>query len=87
LDRYDAVGWVLLTSWLAASRGQPVDAWNINRAVRNARRSCASFIMDEPLPEPTFPSRAEVRQMVKRKRDGTYDWSPLEDWLEKHPDE
>jgi hypothetical protein len=88
VDRYNAAGWVLLTCWLEASRGHGAETWYAIRAIANARRSCASFIMEEPLPEPTFPSRAEAKRMVRmNKKDGSYDWSALGDWLEKHPEE
>jgi hypothetical protein len=84
--RYDAVGWVLVSFWLEAGRGRPVDTWYIIRAIDNARRSCASFVMDEPLPEATFPPRAEATRMVRRRREG-YDWSALSDWLQEHPED
>jgi hypothetical protein len=86
LDRYDAVGWVLLSCWLEAGRGHDVDTWFIIRAIDNARQACTALIMDEPLPPRTFPTRDEVAKMVRIRRDG-YDWSALSDWLLEHPEE
>lgn len=82
LDRYDAAGWMILDAWITTSRGHEVDTWFLLRAINNAGRACASFILDEPLPEPTFPSRAEAPKLVKLRRDR----SALSDWLEAHPE-
>ena len=86
-ERFDALGWVLLTCWLEAGREQFVEVLPILRAIENVRRTCSAFVLEEPLPPPCFPSRAAARGMVKIDRRRGSDWSALLEWLHEHPPE
>lgn len=85
LDRYRTTGWVLMTALFDEQRGKASDTWVAVRAINNARAGFAAFMRDEPVPDPTFPSRDEARRLTKLSQDG-HDFSALHEWLEQHPD-
>lgn len=84
-ERYDALGWVLITCWLEHGRGKFVEVGAILRAIENVRRTCSAFVLEEPLPPPCYPSRGAASGMVKIDPRGESDWSALLEWMYEHP--
>jgi hypothetical protein len=84
ITRYDAAGWALLTAALDSENELGADEWIVLRAIDNARSACQAFVLEEPLPERTFPSRGEAAGMARLGRDGRNS-EPLHAWLHEHP--
>lgn len=85
LLRYDAAGWALLTVALDLHNELDGNDWVVLRAIENAQTACRAFVLEEPLPPATFPSRGDAARMAPAVSGGR-DWSALHDWLEKHPE-
>lgn len=85
-ERYRAAGWALLSALLDEGRDPGgADLWIVASAIDNARRGFAAFLLGEPLPAASFPTKAEAGRLAPAKPGGR-DYTALHEWLIEHPE-